>query len=62
MNAATIADVWSRGEVLDYQAGRIAELRTFAASQSPFYRESIPRTALGNAPLVRRAQYAALAH
>jgi phenylacetate-CoA ligase len=51
MNAATIAgllrerarlrthDGWSRDEVLGYQARRLAELRTFAVSRSPFYRD-----------------------
>lgn len=30
---------WTREEVLGYQAGRLRELRDFAAASSPFYRE-----------------------
>ena len=73
--------------MLGYQAPRLADLRTFAASRSPFYRdlqrglEAAPlavlpvvtkatlmarfddlATALGKAPLVRRATLAALAN
>ena len=70
MKAATIAgllrerarlrthDGWSRDEVLGYQARRLADLRTFAVSRSPFYRdlhrglEGAPLTAL---PVVTKA-------
>ena len=61
MNVATIAGVlrerarlrthdgWSRDEVLAYQARRLADLRAFSSSQSPFYRDL--HRGLDDAPL-----------
>lgn len=61
MNAATIAgllrerarlrthDGWSRDEVLTYQSRRLADLRAFATSRSPFYRDV--HRGLDDAPL-----------
>ena len=70
MNAATIAgllrerarlrthDGWSRDEVLGYQARRLADLRTFAVSRSPFYRDlhrGLEGAALTALPVVTKA-------
>lgn len=70
MNVATLAGVlrergrlrtheaWSRDEMLADQALRLADLRAFAASRSPFYRDlhrGLERAPLSDLPIVTKA-------